>query len=533
MATAHPAPGRPRPATPVARARRQPAPRPRRWGRPLTVGLALVLVAALVPGAHADSGSDGGDGGVPSAWDSAGDETFDQMVQAEARAVPERAADLPDNAGTPEPVLTEGSEGTSINDRPPGGEEPRGAVAGGVVSTDTQATAGKEQRDQDTQDESRRTAAGCADGSCQQEPPTDSPPTNIRPPRNILAAVPQDPGDDQDGDEDEWDDDEEPEQLPEASELHEMPPALIDQLIVSIWLQLRLTAQLVQGIIDEPHDVDARAEDLRQRLVERINWIDTVLQPALEGTADAESVAAMRAEAEATLRRIDDELPVVSAMTGPLGEDAAQQSRFNRYLVSVDQEIDEAFEAEDRSELEAILQDIEGYIAMFRERQWHDHLVLAQGLRDKVQAALGDLGRSPGQPPTGEGLQNPMSMPNDATRELVNGNLEHTPPKIDTRIPPTPANPPQDSNLVSGKLGHTPPKIDTRIPPTPANPPQEASAWTWTAVMTDWVPKGLAAALAAMLVIGCKGAPCSNLLRPAFRGFPGAPGQGVPDHLQG
>jgi subtilisin len=65
MGAARPVRGRPGPATPGPRARRQPPRRPWRWGRLLVVSLALVVVAALVPQALADT--DGG--GMPASGD--------------------------------------------------------------------------------------------------------------------------------------------------------------------------------------------------------------------------------------------------------------------------------------------------------------------------------------------------------------------------------------------------------------------------------------------------------------------------------
>jgi len=83
---------KPRQAPPVRRARWQP---PRRWGRPLAVVLALVLVAALMPGAHAEG--EGGDGGMPVAAEGLGDEAAaENSVQtsaAKTQASPDDAAD--------------------------------------------------------------------------------------------------------------------------------------------------------------------------------------------------------------------------------------------------------------------------------------------------------------------------------------------------------------------------------------------------------------------------------------------------------
>jgi hypothetical protein len=103
MGAAQPAHDRPRPAAPVPRARRQPPRRPRRRGRLLAAGLALVLVAALVPQALADPD----DGGMPSsesfeagtfqapeAVDTGGDENSVPVAPAQDREVAD-AGDLP------------------------------------------------------------------------------------------------------------------------------------------------------------------------------------------------------------------------------------------------------------------------------------------------------------------------------------------------------------------------------------------------------------------------------------------------------
>src|SRR5262245_25866144 len=78
----------------------------------------------------------------------------------------------------------------------------------------------------------------------------------------------------------------------------------------------------------------------------------------------------------------------------------------------------------------------------------------------------------------------------------------------------------KNEELVSGNLGHTPPKIDTSIPPTLAIPPELAPMGI-TGVM-------LAVLLSALQAAGCKG-PCpASILGPVMRGS-----QGVPGHLQG
>src|SRR5262245_2623090 len=177
--------GSPRRATRLPRARRQPARRPRRWGRPLAVVLALVLVAALVPGALADT--DGG--AMPPAPGPGGDDTVGATSEAEALAsadtFEDRTLTAPeDSTGT----ATATSEGTAVVSPTPGSQpEPEtsdpdtdgGAVADRAVRAPTQP--GQEDRgpeedaadpsDQAAQDRWRDAGQGCgATGRCPEGP---------------------------------------------------------------------------------------------------------------------------------------------------------------------------------------------------------------------------------------------------------------------------------------------------------------------------------------------------------------------------
>src|SRR4029453_8651493 len=206
---------------PAAPARAPSAPRPPwRWGRLLAMGLTLTLVATLATRAQADP-----DDGL-----AAGESLASEPVDQARGAPPADPAQTPANlVATPEGASSDARAITPTGDADAAVERQQAAASGpvakaelrdqqpdsqvlaatgGVVSTDTQATAGKEQRDQGTQDESRRTAAACTDSSCQQ-PPTDSPP-------NIRAAVPWDPGGDEGGDEEDWGEDEGDDQPDEA-----------------------------------------------------------------------------------------------------------------------------------------------------------------------------------------------------------------------------------------------------------------------------------------------------------------------------
>jgi hypothetical protein len=90
------------------------------------------------------------------------------------------------------------------------------------------------------------------------------------------------------------------------------------------------------------------------------------------------------------------------------------------------------------------------------------------------------------------------------------------------------------TDLDTANPGLVPPAVDNKTNPPYTTTPEQAVSTGWLATAkTQWVPAGLATILAAMLAVGCKGAPCSSMLRPALRGFQGVPGQVVPGHLQG
>src|SRR4029453_995591 len=101
---------------------------PRRWGRPLAVGLALALVATLMPGAGADDSGTPAESGIPEpgtlaaavAEAEAMTETFQtDPREAEASASPERtSAD-----GEPGTDTAELAQGTGSRDRAGGQQE--------------------------------------------------------------------------------------------------------------------------------------------------------------------------------------------------------------------------------------------------------------------------------------------------------------------------------------------------------------------------------------------------------------------------
>jgi hypothetical protein len=283
---------------------------------------------------------------------------------------------------------------------------------------------------------------------------------------------------------------------------------------VAPWLPEGLTQrERLAALTDRANGVLGQLDELRRQAGE---------QPATE-----ESV---RAEQERPPGNLQD------AIEESL-EEIEQAGGHEEYILrDLQQAYEEDVQAGDREGLRDTLQTIEFFEEEFQRwgvEPWSEEYRRLQALKEQTQKTLEDLG-------------NAMSMPDDATREFVSGNgtLGHTPPRIDTSIPPTPAIPPRDRNLVTGTLRHTPPRIDTSIPPTPAIPPREASARTWAEVVTDWAPTGLALGLTALLAVVCRGAcslstlgpalrrldPALRRLDPALRGVPVTP---VPGHLQG
>jgi hypothetical protein len=192
--------GTPGPATPMTRACGQRSRRPWRWGRLVAAGLALVLVAPVVPGARAD---DGQDGGMSASWEPAGAETLEaETLEAETVAGSLEAESF--QAQTP--VAAEGADGTGGDtsvtgiasaegegaggrNLPAGGKEPPQPPAPAVVAEhqpgdqqpgDQQhaaATGGSGNQgeqaaepDQAGQDKEGGDPAACAHGSCSEEP---------------------------------------------------------------------------------------------------------------------------------------------------------------------------------------------------------------------------------------------------------------------------------------------------------------------------------------------------------------------------
>jgi hypothetical protein len=180
-------------------------------------------------------------------------------------------------------------------------------------------------------------------------------------------------------------------------------------------------------------------------------------------------------------------------------------------------------------------------------------------LYDEIRRSQGDRSTGPPSRQRPGGESQPMSM---LGPEDVGGTPgRHGGPVDVPALPPSPDQPPpgrlpgfqpaSPKDLNPNPPDLRPPEVDTGLDGYPARDPisvrdqtyhrgrgqaqaattpQATSSGTWAAVSTKWAPAGLAVALAALLAVGCKGAPCSNLLRPALPGVPATP---VPGHLQG
>jgi len=289
------------------------------------------------------------------------------------------------------------------------------AAAGGVVRPDTQPTATKEQRGQGTQDESRRTAAAVTAGSenpatqaaatederdhagqddtpgkaatcaddCSQQPPT--PPTPPVP-RNLAAAPPPN----------------EPEGNPDENDafnyfVEELAGRPLDQQLIEINYYLGLDERTLQQIRDQPYDIDIRAERLLQQVVGALTFIETVLQPQLEGTLQPEAVAAQvaaaRARAEELLRQIDEDLPVISAMTDPnAAQEAVERWLMDSEIALMEREVSRSVAARDRASLGEHLEGVQALQSQAQENEWAEQHAQLLALQARVQEALRTLG---------------------------------------------------------------------------------------------------------------------------------------------
>jgi hypothetical protein len=223
--------------------------------------------------------------------------------------------------------------------------------------------------------------SACVDSSCSKPPQRPEDPTTM-----VAIGPPDDrnnPEGDQEGD--------------ETDSYERISRQPLDQQLLFIDGLLRFQEAQLQIIFDLPYDIDAQAESVRRHVVDSLNFINNVLLPQAEGTPQSAEAAALKAKAEGLLRRIDDDLPVLSAMTGPMAQAAAEQSVMDQVLDLMEGEVNGLVAAGDRVGLEAILREFEGAVAEFRRKEWHEQQVRALELRDRVQAAL-------------DNLQNPMDM---------------------------------------------------------------------------------------------------------------------------
>jgi hypothetical protein len=463
MGTAHPAPSRPRPATPAPRARQQPTRHPRWWGRPLALGLALLLVAAMVPGAHADT-DDGG--GMPisesvevEALDA---KTSTQMFDAEPPVSPEGTGDRGGNGSSDTVALAEGGE-TSGAERSSTGEEeplhPASLVVAEHHQEDQQpddqhysADGGDPLGEAEQLAQQFDASLGCsADGRCPDGPGIPPGAPTLADTRGGTGGT--GPGGDQPQDRSAG-------QSPGSEDIRE---AIFDQ-------------QKQMNILD----VDIAVVRGQLRDVSPETWAERTRELAASIQHPIEDLYFQN-----RINRIREHLQLLSGNVQPETEASRELAEAQNLLEELSTEV--ARGVVPRRPGESLPSGSESTMSM----------VAPDAVGRGQPTTKGNQVEPP--KPTGFGSNQPPEIPNqtvltppdEATKKLVAGNLEDTPPQIDTSIPPTRV----------AELGY--------------------------------IGSGLAVLLAALLAVGCKGAPCSSMLRPAFRGFQGVPGQMVPGDLQG
>src|SRR4029453_11337586 len=136
MTATRPPRARPRQARRTGDTWRQPSQCPRRWGRPLAVGLTLALVAALVPRAGADESAMPAEPGFT--------ETDMLPATVEAAGLPE-AYDAPDEAAVTDEQNEQPSRESGVvadlrPERQQPGDQHDTKAAGGSANTDIRAT---------------------------------------------------------------------------------------------------------------------------------------------------------------------------------------------------------------------------------------------------------------------------------------------------------------------------------------------------------------------------------------------------------
>jgi hypothetical protein len=514
VSTARPVPRRPRPAPPVPRTSQQPLRRPRRWGRPLTLGLALVLVAALVPGAHAD---DDGDGGMPAAFGSVGDESVQaKMVQAQALAdtfqdQPPAAAQDP-TAGAEDgsaDQIAQAADGAGTGNLPTGGQEPQDPAPREVAEHHQQEEhlPADQQPDVDPGDPRGEAAQlaqrfdanqECgADGGCSDEariPPgaptrggtSETGPGGDQPSGRRGSTAGGSTG-----------------ARPEPGTIDEvyLRVGMLNNDISHVRDTLRGVRRLetwderiaeLEGEYEVGHPIDDRY--FQSRLDRARRDIEALAPDIREGTLEHRTLRATQRRIEHVARRIEDGvLNNRSRPSPPSGGESAMSIVGPEDVAGTPG--DPSLKEQDK---QLVTGPTGGHTGLTeQEQQALNQLPEHPGLTEQEQR---DLQTLPGTPLT---KRNPRDL------QLPGTPLTDEQPDSHTHLAQASDGATSDQTTTTGRLARL------------------------AATATEWTPAGLATILAALLAIGCKGAPCSSMLRPAFRGFQGAPGQGVPGHLQG
>src|SRR5262245_42019757 len=312
MSAARPHRGRPRPTTPVPRARRQPPWPLWRWGRPLAAGLALVLVATLIPGARAD------DSGTPA--ESAITET--DMLAATEQA--EQLAKTYDAQASP-PVGEEHEEAPVVAQGQPG-DPPE------------QAASDQDQPDPLGQEESPGPTRAASD------PPSGPPSVKPVPPFNIRAVI-EPPDDDDLYDEDDRD--------PAERFFDELRQRSAEDQAREIEDDLDKFARDISNYREHPDSAQARLFDpelIEGELADYLQFIDATfihreLQPqAAEGVLSPEQEARLRARVEDLQRQLQEVLAEEQEEHGEAPEaeegDAAEAGDFDYRSASAEEQVD-------------------------------------------------------------------------------------------------------------------------------------------------------------------------------------------------
>jgi hypothetical protein len=514
MGATQPARGRPRPATPLPRTHQQPPRRPRRWGRLLAAGLALVLVAWLMPRALADPDGGGFWNGGDMPFVEPGDEASYMQPQVEQVETEQSQADQPPADAA---LTTSGGGGDAqANHQPPGDGQTQPGDTEQVTEEPDQADASQPKGLRDN-------AAGCADGSCSKQPQG-----------NLAATVWSDENETDDGDGDEGYEDEE--------FLQSLTP---ERKVDFIEQRINTTESILQLLQGQPSEDAAEvADQIGVDLDTAIDRIDRLLQPQVDaGALPAERVAELRAKVVGLRGQIGDIIADNVTRAAPeAGRASDRAGAVDRAIAAVGHGIDQYAKTGNRGGLESALLDLAGLEAAVEPES--DQYVVERGsdqhmeilaLREKAREALENLGNPMSMvQPKEVGLDQTTTKGNQVVIPKPTGFGGNRPPEIPNQTVFTPPDA-ATRKLVTRNPGHTPTRIDTSIPPTPAIAPREASARTWAAVVTDWAPTALPVALAGLVAILCRGTcslstlgPALRRLDPAWRGV-----QVVPGHLQG